>query len=202
MDARVTSGSIDRELRRRQLAQRLTVHQARTQTIFLLTGLSRHQLATMRQRWGIPQEMRHRGPPPTSYGVFRTTMRMREEVAALAVLWKVLGEIAIRKIGSDGRASSVELGERLCEVFETYLACYPNGELEFEHLTLLVRGLDGGDAIALATCDKCSAVLLLDLLGTRRRLCFHCQQLPGTCNTPPEADSSGGPGTPVQHNLF
>lgn len=201
MDARLTSGSKDRELRRRQLAHRLTVHQARTQTIFLLTGLSRHQLATMRQRWRITQKMRHRGPPPTSYGVFRMTMRMREEAAALAVLWKVLGEVVVQNFGSNGTASSVELGERLCEVFETYLACFPEGALEFEHLTLLVRGLDGGDAIALATCDKCSAVVLLDLLGTRRRLCSHCQQLPNACNTP-ETDSGGGPGTPVQQNLF
>lgn len=201
MDARVTSGSIDRELRRRQLAQRLTVHQARTQTIFILTDLSRHQLATMRQRWHIPQEMRHRGPPPTSYSVFRTTLRMREEAAVLAVLWKVLGDMCVRKSDAHDRTFSVELGERLCEVFEAYLACFRDSELEFEHLVLLMRGLDEGDAIALSTCDKCSAVVLVDLLGTRRRLCSHCQQLPNACN-PPEPDSGGGPGTPIQHDLF
>jgi hypothetical protein len=201
VDARVTSGSIDKELRRRQLAQRLTVHQARTQTIFLLTGLSRHQLATMRQRWHIPQEMRHRGPPPTSYSVFRTTLLMREEAAVLGVLWKLLGDMGVRKNGAHERTFSVELGERLCAVFEVYLACFPNGELEFEHLVLLMRGLDDGDAIALSTCEKCTAVVLVDLLGTRRRLCSHCQQLPSACNTP-DADSGGGPSTPVQHNLF
>lgn len=201
MDARVTSGSFDRELRRRQLAQRLVVHQARTQTVFLLTGLSRHQLATMRQRCHITQEMRHRGPPPTSYGVFRTTLRMREEAAVLAVLWKLIGDVEMQKSGSRERTFSVELGERLCDVIEAYLACVPDGELEFEHLVLLMRGLDDGDAIALSTCEKCTAVVLLDLLGTRRHLCSHCQQLPSACN-PPEADSGGGPSTPVQHDLF
>lgn len=49
MESHPPDHPVDRELRRRQLAQRLTAHQARTGTIFLLTGLSRHQLACISQ---------------------------------------------------------------------------------------------------------------------------------------------------------
>jgi hypothetical protein len=175
VDTHATNGFVDRELRRRQLAQRLVTHQARTQTVFMLTGLSRHQLATMRQRWNIPQETRHRGPRPTSFAVFRSTLRVREEAAALAVLWKILASIGSFKVSAQGNSSPVEFGERLCEVFESHTACFPKSELGLEHLVLLARGLDEGDAIALSNCGNCEAVVLVDLLGPRRRLCSHCQ---------------------------
>lgn len=175
MDTHATNGFVDRELRRRQLAQRLVTHQARTQTVFMLTGLSRHQLATMRQRWNIPLETRHRGPKPTSFAVFRATLRVREEAAALAILWKILAGIGSFKSMVHGKPSPVEFGERLCEVFETHTACFQKSELGLEHLALLARGLDEGDAIALSNCGNCEAVVLVDLLGPRRRLCSHCQ---------------------------
>lgn len=175
MDGPVKKDPVDRDLRRRQLAQRLVAHQARTQTIFLLTGLSRHQLATLRQRWRITNEMRHRGPPPTSFAVFRSTVRVRAEAAALAVYWRTLANIGAPKGSTYDATSMVEFGERLCEVFEAYLACFPRAELDLEHLLLLARGLEEADAIALSNCSKCEAVILADLLGIRRRLCSHCQ---------------------------
>lgn len=176
MDARVTRDPVDRELRRRQLAQRLVAHGARTRTISLLTGLSRHQLATLRQRWCVDQDIRHRGPAPTSFAAFRSTLRVREEAAALAVLWKC----ARRSAGnsrSHKKLTALELGERLCEAFEIYCACLQKREFEFEHLALLARGLEEGDAIVLANCGTCEAVILLDLFETRRHRCFHCQGL-------------------------
>jgi hypothetical protein len=175
MDTHATSEFVDRELRRRQLARRLVTHQARTQTIFMLTGLSRHQLATLRRRWRIPQETRHRGPRPTSFAVFSSTLRVREEAAVLAVLWKILTGTGLSKEAAPMKLPPMEFGERLCEVFETYAACFPSSELGLEHLVLLVRGLEQGDAIALSSCNSCEGIVLVDLLGTRRRLCSHCQ---------------------------
>lgn len=210
MDARVTREPVDRDMRRRQLAQRLVVHQARTQTIFLLTGLSRHQLATLRQRWQVTNEMRHRGPPPTSFAVFRSTVRVRADAAALAVFWRALANIGAANGRTYGAPSTVEFGERLCEVFEAYLACFPKTELDLEHLLLLVRGLEEADAIALSKCGNCEAVILVDLLGMRRRLCSHCQRTADAV-APARTDSDGDsettnlpPGTAeaVQQELF
>jgi hypothetical protein len=72
--------------------------------------------------------------------------------------------------------SPLELGERLCDVFEAYLACFPKTELELEHLVLIARGLEKGDVIGLSTCATCEAVVVVDLLGVRRRLCSQCQR--------------------------
>src|ERR1700730_5380104 len=60
----------DRDLRRLQLTKRLVGHQARPQTIYRLTGYTRHRLATLRRRWRVSQGSRHRGPAPTSYSAF------------------------------------------------------------------------------------------------------------------------------------
>jgi hypothetical protein len=185
VDAQVTREPVDRELRRRQLAKRLVVHQARTQTIFALTGLSKHQLATLRQRWRVTQEMRHRGPAPRSFAVFWSTLRLRSEAASLAVFWRVLGSMGAADVSNHIKFSAVEFGERLCDVFEIYLACFPQSELELEHLALLARGLDQGDAIAISNCTRCEAVILSDLLGMRRHICSHCQQTAATAAANP-----------------
>ena len=204
MDSHVTREPFDRELKRRQLAHRLVVHRARTRTIFLLTGLSRHQLATLRQRWRIATEMRHRGPPPTSFTVFHSTLRVRAEAAALGVFWKILSNVCASKADAQKKTSPANLGERLCDVFEAYVACFPNSELEIEHLVLLARGLDDADAIALSTCSNCEGVVLADLLGARRRFCIHCQRSSeGTApNLIEHEKPTPGTGEAVQQELF
>jgi hypothetical protein len=174
VDAQVTREPVDRDLRRRQLAQRLVVHQARTRTIFLLTGLSRHQMATLRRRWRVTEDMRHRGPPPRSFAVFWSSMRMRAEGAALAVLWRAFYNMSGTFGETINQAAAVEFGERICDVFETFIACFPSAELELEHLVLLARALEQGDVIALSRCTSCEAAILIDLLGKRRPLCAYC----------------------------
>lgn len=210
VDGSVKREPVDRDLRRRQLAQRLVAHQARTQTIFRLTGLSRHQLATLRQRWQIANEMRHRGPPPTSFAVFRSTVRVRAEAAALAVFWRVLATASAPNGRTFDTTSMVEYGERLCEVVEAFLACFPRAELDLEHLLLLARGIEEADAIALSDCGKCGAVILADLLGIRRRLCSHCQHTADAVvllHADPNGDSGTSSSSPrtgdgIQQELF
>jgi len=134
---------------------------------------------------------------------------VRAEAAALAVLWRTLANIGSAK-GSTCTTSTVELGERLCEVFEAYLACFPKSELDLEHLLLLARGLEEADAIALSRCGNCEAVILADLLGTRRRLCTHCKRAVDAV-VPARFDSDGDcetrspspeAGEAVQQELF
>ena len=206
MDTRVTRESVDRELRRRKLAQRLVAHQARTKTIFRLTGLSRHQLATLRKRWCVTREMRRRGPAPTSYAVLRLTLRVRSEAAALAVFWRAICTahgINLKKI------SAVEIGEHICDVFETYQACFPKAQLELEHLVLLAQGIEQGDSIALSACASCEALVVVDLLTTKRHLCTHCQleaEAPAAPQPAPDGqrapDGSADHGEAAQQELF
>ncbi len=174
MDGHPAKEVVDRDLRRRQLAHRLVRHQARTQTISRLTGLSRHQLATLRQRWGVSNEIRPRGPVPKSLAVFHSTARVRSEAAVLAAFLRVLANTADASHGTHVRASGVSFGERLCEVYEAYVACFPAAKVGFEGLALLARGLDKAELIALSNCARCEAAILIDLLGTGRHLCAHC----------------------------
>lgn len=177
MDAYITDSRFDRELRRRELARRLVTHHARTQTISDLTALTHHQLSTLRQRWRVPQETRHRGPSPTSFSVLLSSMRTRTEASALTVLCRALNAIP-RSNGKSIRKtpSAMEVGERLCEVFEVYSAYLPHASFEFEHLVLLAQGLARTDVIAMGNCTICRATILIDLLATRPHVCSHCLQ--------------------------
>lgn len=208
METNFARESVDQELRRRQLAQRLVAHQARTLTVFRLTGLSRHQQATMRRRWQVTTEMRRRGPLPKSFAAFLSNQRTRDEAALLALLWRLFASVAATRpsIRPTGR---VEVGECLCEVFEAHLACFPTHMLELDHLVLLSRAVDEAAAVALARCASCEAAMLADLLGPRRRRCCRCQraetasslQLPASAmGDPPEVRASIGEG--VQQELF
>jgi hypothetical protein len=202
MDAFVTREPIDRELRRRHLAQRLIAHHARPQTIVRHTGLSPHQQATLRRRLRVTNGMRHRGPVPTSFSVFLSTQRVRDESAALAVFWRALTSAGAKSPRLE-QMSMIEVGEGICDVFEAYVACFPTFALELEHVILLVRGIEEADAIALSKCGNCNAVILVDLLGSQRRLCGGCQR-PKPASTAfrdPPADPDGT-GSPVQRDLF
>lgn len=166
-------GRMERELRRRHLAMRLIRHQARTQTIEELTGLTRHQLATLRRRAGISPDSRIRGPAPTSFEVFFTSARTQNESTVLALLYCALG--ASRFVRRNGNwAATIERGERLCDVYETWRAFFPNSRFEFERLILLGEGVARGEQISFGYCRSCRALLLIDLLGPQRRFCVHC----------------------------
>lgn len=173
MNRDIIDGRMERELRRRRLAMRLIRHQARTQTIEEHTGLTRHQLATFRRRSGVSTESRSRGPAPTSFDVFFSCARSRSESAVLALLYLALGASKISKPYSSSRAA-VQGGERLCDIYETWIRLFPRSQFEFEQLTLLGEGVSRGVQVSFGYCGDCRALLLIDLYGTRRKLCDHC----------------------------
>lgn len=173
----ITDDRIDREFRRHQLVRRLLAHQARTRTICELTRLSRHQLVTLRERWRVTQDMRYRGPSPKSFVAFLSPARSRSEGAALAALCRILGAVPAHDSAKGGAGHlSMEIGERLCDVYEAYGACFPQSDLSFDRLLLLARGLAQGDVIAFEHCAQCECSILVDRLGNGRLLCSYCQR--------------------------
>jgi hypothetical protein len=172
-----TDEQIDRESRRRQLAKRLTAHQARTQSICAMTTLTRHQLTTLRRRWKVPQKERYRGPAPRSFNMFTKTLRGQAEGAAIYVLWRVVGALSGAKPSrKDKLFDSVEAGERLCDVVEVCRLCFPHLQADFEQIQMLASGVAAGERIAMANCTNCSALIIVERLSTRRRLCAHCRR--------------------------
>ncbi len=173
MNRDIIDGRMERELRRRRLAMRLIRHQARTQTIEEHTGLTRHQLATFRRRAAVSTESRSRGPAPTSFDVFFSSARARSESTVLALLYLSLGASKFSKPYGSSHAAIIR-GERLCNVYETWMRLFPHSQVEFEQLTLLGEGVSRGDQVSLGYCRNCRALLLVDLFGPSRRLCEHC----------------------------
>lgn len=167
----------ERDLRRRRLAKRLVSHHARTQTIYEFTGYSRHRLATLRRRWQISPEERHRGPSPTSFSVFFRSPKARSIATAAAVICRLLG--ATRSpidVRMSRRILDLDFGEQICEVHEALQACFPDAELEFEQVMLLAIGLSRHESIDLTTCVRCGIALLADQLSLRRRTCASCHR--------------------------
>jgi len=169
MDAHRKDDSVIRELRRYELARRLIFHQVRTQTIGALTGLSRNRLATLRRRLMVSEDARHRGPPPRSLDVFLRTSRGRTEAAALAALFPLFkNPTAIKP------PTSLDDGEQLCEIYDAYLAYYPQSKVQFEELMLLRKSLAKGDLIELRLCRLCKALIMNNRSDRYRRTCGHC----------------------------
>ena len=167
----------ERDLRCRQLAKRLVSHHARTQTIYAFTGYSRHRLATLRRRWQVSPEERHRGPSPTSFSVFFRSPKARNVATAVAVICKLLG--ATRPpfgLKMSQRNVDLDFGEQICEVHEALRACFPDVELEFEQVMLLAIGLSRHESIDLTTCVRCGIAVLADQLSVRRRTCGSCHR--------------------------
>lgn len=70
---------------------------------------------------------------------------------------------------------TLELGERLCDTYETYCACFPRAELEIEELLSFVLRIAENEVIGLGRCTSCSGTVLIDRLAQRRPTCTHCQ---------------------------
>jgi hypothetical protein len=167
----------DRDVRRLQLAKRLVHHRARTRTIFQFTGISRHQLASLRRRWRIFDNPRHRGPSPTSFALFFRTSLAQSEGSAAAVIFGLFAPPAMTKeLASNSDVSELAVGECLCDVFEAFQACFPVSELEFEHLVLLIRGVFKREAVELRMCSDCRNVTLFDRFAALRRSCGLCER--------------------------
>jgi hypothetical protein len=176
----VNQDPVLRDCRRHQLALRLMVHQARTQTIAALTNLSRHQLAALRQRCSIPERMRQRGPSPRSLERFTHSLHARGEGATLAAFCHAYRVLPMRAASRESRRRpmSLEFGERLCATYEAYCACFPQSHVAIEELLSLVIGLSDGRDIGLGRCAACGGMVLIDYLASRRNACPQCHVAP------------------------
>lgn len=174
------AGSEDPDVRRLSLAKRLVMHRARTQTIYELTGLTRHRLSRLRRRWNVPEDSRQRGPSPSSFSVFFRSTITWEEATSAALICRLSGVLTTRLSTPTSKyVGTLEVGERLCEAYEAFCACIPDHKLEFEHILLLARGLVRNEYVCLDSCIECRGAMLVDLYGTRDAVCGMCKSYVG-----------------------
>ena len=167
--------SVRRENRRVELAYRLLSHGVRTAIISRLTGITRDRLSTLRRRWGVPSAARWRGPTFSSVRRFLKVPLNRTEGAALTAVCAAFDLPTLEREVAALPAShiSLEYGERLCECFEAYRACYPNAQVALEQLMMLRARLVGGDPVTIGKCRSCRCLMLIDRYNGVRN-CWHC----------------------------
>jgi len=176
METQASDGA-RRDSRRYQLALRLMAHQARTGTISAMTSLSRHQQEALRARWGITEDTRRRGPAPSSLSRFTHSPRARSEGAVLAGFCRTYGLLPLgRPVLPRRKLLTLELGERLCDTYESYRGCFPWSKFEIEELLSFAIGIAANEAIGLGRCESCSGTVITDRLATHRSTCAHCQR--------------------------
>src|SRR6202167_2492120 len=169
----ISEDPILRENRRSELARRLILHMVRTVIISKLTGLTRNRQDTVRRRLMVPDKARLRGHTRSPLGVFLASAQARAEGAALASLCSLF-EIPIElNVPSMPKRISLAFGERLCETYEAYCACYPKTEVQLEELIALRSNLADGDFIRLGKCRNCKCLILIDRFDGDRD-CWHC----------------------------
>ncbi len=171
-----TDDPFGRDLKRIEVARRMVLHQARTQTIVSYTCLTRNRLATLRRRWCIPDGSRRRGPPPRSLSAFLRTPRARNEAAAVISLCVALEAMPSQSNSAVSTLPRLEIADRLCEAFEAFGTWIPNSTIEFEELLLLAKELATGNLIKLATCRGCKSAILIFRHGIPRGTCPHCDR--------------------------
>ena len=176
---RVSDERYSRDLRRLDLAVRMTRHLARTSQIAKWTGLSARRVRLVQtdalrvERTDDAQ--RPRGSSPSALTpLFRSAPR-RSEATALALLcgiFEVLpserGDKAVRDLPSVAR------GERLCAAFEAYQALVPKPSFGMEEAVLLVSAIVRGGQVEMDRCMQCEAAILTHRLRRDRRLCGAC----------------------------
>ena len=73
------------------------------------------------------------------------------------------------------RLDNLELGERFCDAFETYLNLHPEPQLCFERAWSLYHALAVEQELYFATCANCSAIYVQDRYALDYNYCPFCE---------------------------
>ena len=180
-----------RDLRRLQLAWRLFAHEARTDTIANMTGLTPRQIRSLYRAYaaqGACRVRRHRGSAPKLVHYFLSTPQRQVEAAAFASWCALLGLIQPHpKSNVQCTTHDIQQAEDLCSTFELYCAFLPasqRSQLSIEHVILLVDALNCGEELQLKSCERCSSDMVVERSVAPQRLCIFCRR--NRCSHVPE----------------
>jgi hypothetical protein len=111
-------------------------------------------------------------------------------LAGIAFLWHLVPEEPVRNAWRT--LPSLNLGEELCDAFELFRVMIPGATLNLDRFILLVLAL-AERQLTVGHCSHCRALILLDPLGAKRRICVHCEKYPSPVipdSLDPEAEAS------------
>jgi hypothetical protein len=171
---RISEDRYSRDLRRLNLARRLIRHEVRTQWIRAWTGFSERRVQNLFRSYERAQGSvrRPRGPSPFKATALLRSATLRKESSALGALAQIMEVVPGKRRDRDG----LEMGEGLCQVFESYRQLVPQSRFTMDQFIRLVLALADGHELVIGHCADCHAALLLDRLGLERRICPTCRE--------------------------
>ena len=180
---RITDNRYAGELQKFDLAMRMIRLEARTGTIRACTGFTedrvRKLVASYCERTGEAAVRRRRGKSPRRIDRFIGNSWRQAEATVLAALFVYCGVTSL----ADGDcrrarlASPVELGERLCQAFETYTRLKRQPGLSFEWAWSLYHAMVERGELYFAWCDACRSPYVQDRYALDYRRCPGCEVL-------------------------
>lgn len=176
---RVSEDRYTRDLRRIQLAHRLVRHEVRTYWIRAFTRFTEGRIRNLLRSYGLNTDGLHRrrGSPPRLYTKFMAPKKHSEAsaLAGLAFTWHLIPADPI--VNAWRTLPSLDLGEELCDAYELFRLMIPGATLNLDRFILLVMAL-AERQLTVGHCSHCRALILLDPLGVKRRICVHCEKYP------------------------
>lgn len=178
---RVTDDRYAGELDKFELAIRMIRHEARTGTIRACTGFTEDRVRKLvnsyfQGRRGITVR-RRRGKSPRQIDRFVSNAGRQAEATVLATLYVYCDAARLGPQGHCGRtagASPVELGQRLCQAYETYRHLVRRPRLSFEWAWSLYHALVETRELFFARCGICEAPYVQDRYALDYRRCPSC----------------------------
>lgn len=178
---RVTDNRYRSERAQFELAMRMIRHEARTNTISYLTGLSDDRIRKVYDtyfRHVAGRIRRRRGKSPTQIAPLIASPQRALESGVLAHLLHRGGLYTTAGDSQPQLRRNLSLGQRFCDCFEAYLCIVPAPTLSFEWGWNLLQNMRRGDELGLRQCEHCRTLHLLDRLAVPMTACPVCALLP------------------------
>lgn len=178
---RVTDNRYAAEMAKFNLAVRMIGHEARTGTIRACTGFSEDRIRKIYGTYfkcGSGQAIRRRrGKTPTQITPFISSSLRQSEATVLACLFMCAGILELQDASGAVRqppTNSVQLGEALCDAYETYRQVHPQPGLCFEKTWTLYNALARQQELYFARCAACEAPYVQDRYALDYQRCPFC----------------------------
>lgn len=178
---RVTDDRYRNERRRFELAMRMILHEARTNTISYLTGLSDDRIRKVYDtyfRCADNAVRRRRGKSPTQIGPLIESPQRTLESGVLAHLMHRGGLFCVSGGDQPVLRHNLRLGQCFCDCYEAYQCIVPAATLSFEWSWNLLMNVRRGDELGLRQCADCLTWHLADLLAMPGNACPVCTLMP------------------------
>ncbi|MDG1462354.1 MAG: FlhC family transcriptional regulator [Gammaproteobacteria bacterium] len=181
---RITDHRYDGEIDRFELAMRMIGHEARTGTIRACTGFTEDRIRKIYGSYFKSEQhntvKRRRGKSPMQINSFLNSSRRQFESSVLASFFVICdvvqldaNDMPIKTIGID----RVNLGQRICDAYESYTQVHPKPQFSFELAWGLFMALTHAKELEFSQCHSCNSRYIHDRYALNYHFCPSCELL-------------------------